>query len=194
MCLGGGRGGGGGPSPHPAGSLRKTCPCAHFAGAAAPPKRCTHLVDGHAVELGVALPVLLQDQQQLLRAAQRHHRQQHAPPPRHSCVDALHKALLALLAGQVPRHAVRGLDHHDVGALLWEVGRRHVPVCDAAVVARVKQAHARNLHQEHGSSQDVAGAKGGDAHAAHVHGLVKVDDLGALHGGLQVPISVQPRV
>mmetsp|Transcript_32191 Transcript_32191/g.80608 ORF Transcript_32191/g.80608 Transcript_32191/m.80608 type:complete len:418 (+) Transcript_32191:742-1995(+) len=145
------------------------------------------LVDGHVVDLGVRFPVVVQDEQQLLRAAERHHRQQHAPAALHHGAHHLHEPLLALLAGAVARHAVRGLHNDDVGRLVGGVGARQVAVRLARVVAGVEAAHALDVYHEHASAQHVARGVGRDNDAvAQVQGLPEVDDLHLLHRRLQV--------
>ena len=81
------------------------------------------IIDGHVVQLGVRLPVLVEDQEQLLRAAERKDGDQAAPTALDDLVDGACEALLALLARLVDRGAVRRLGdehvrrvHRDLGA------------------------------------------------------------------------------
>ena len=143
------------------------------------------------MQLWVRCPVLVKYEQELLRPAQREDRDEAPPSPGHHLVHRGGEPALPVLPLLVDVDAVGGLHDEDVGPHRGQLGRHQVTVLLAGEVARVEDAHAGDLHHEHGCAQDVPGVVRPELDTAHLALLVEVDGLDLVHAGLQVLLSVE---
>ena len=116
------------------------------------------VVDGDALVLRVAGPVVVEDEEQFLCSSQREDGQQCSAPSVQDTRDRLHESVFSFLAGDVGGDAVGALGDEDVYvSVLRDRCGDEVAVVFAGEIAREEDLQACDLDQIHGCTEDMAG-------------------------------------
>ncbi|EJK60586.1 hypothetical protein THAOC_19027, partial [Thalassiosira oceanica] len=136
------------------------------------------VVDGDGLQVGMFLPVLVEDEEELLRPPQREDGYEAPTPAGHDPLDGPREPRLALGPRGVDLDAVGRLDDQHVGAgvVPGQLGGHEVTVLLHAVVAGVKDAPSADLNT---------------AGKVEVDRLVIVDELDLVHAALQFGLGVE---
>lgn len=138
--------------------------------------RC--IVDGYAVQLRVGSPVLVQKQEQLLSSAKHKDRQENTASSLDDVVDLGGESMLLVEAWFVGLCTIGGFADENVGLDGRDFSLDEVPILLAAKVARVQDAKACDLDEEHACTQNVACMIGGEAETTGDRDvLVKINSL-----------------
>lgn len=122
------------------------------------------IVNGDIMQLGMLIPIFIQNEQQLLRSSHSEHRQQNMTTPSNDGMHIRHKHCLLLRSSFKTLNAIRAFDDEDVGSDRWYFCFDEMAIFFARVVASVEDFETRDVDEVHACAEDVACVIGDKRH------------------------------